>query len=93
MICTLTKLFWQKLSPKQCGGWSKNIGEINYIKDSVEALLASNKCLGDKQSFTEIPTKFHLLVNRLCPYQIKMEALNKVDICQNHFVSFIWQWP
>ena len=87
MICTLTKLFWQKLS--KCGGWVKNIGELHYLGDSVEALLASNKCLGDKQSNAESLTKFDLLINRLCPYQIKMEVLHNVDICQHHFVSII----
>ena len=86
MICTLSKLYWHKLSGKQCGGWLHNIGLILDIRESVEGLLSNNKCLGDKLNTQKI-TKFDLMTNRLCPFKIKAEALDKIDICQNHFVS------
>lgn len=86
MTCTLTKLYWHKLSGKQCGGWLKNIGLILDIRESVEGLLSTNKCLGDKQNIQK-PNKFDLLTNRLCPYKIKAEALDNIDVCQNHYVS------
>ena len=83
MICTLTKLSYPKLSSTQCGGWLENIGVIQDRKDSVKALLSLHKCLGGRQDIS----KFDLLTNRLSPYQMKVEALDNIDICQNHFVS------
>ena len=86
MICTLTKLNWPKLSGKQCGGWLKNISTIKDIRESVEGILSTNKCLGDYQH-TRTLDKFDLLTNRISPYKIKAEALDNIDVCQNHFVS------
>ena len=88
MICTLTKLNWQKLSGKQCGGWIKNISLIKDIRESVEGLLSVNKCLGDHQNTRPID-KFDLLTNRICPYKVKGEAFDNIDVCQNHFVSIL----
>ena len=88
MSCTFSKLLWQRLSAKQCGGWLENVGAIQNLNESVEVLLAFNKCLGDKQSYGEPLTKFDLLANRLCPYQVKLEALSSIDICQKPFCKY-----
>ena len=87
MPCTLGKLLWFKLPGKQCDGTVTKIRDIEDIDESVEPILFTNKCLGDKQCYTTLPSKFDLLSNRLSPYSLTKSDLGSIDVCQSHYVS------
>ena len=87
MPCTLGKLLWFKLVGKECDGTITKIGDIADIDESVEPILFTNKCLGDKQCYTTLPSKFDLLSNRLSPYSFTKSDLGSIEVCQSHYVS------